>query len=260
MGLSRCSTPTPSGAERLTIDPGWATGVVVGLSRGIAADDALDRLPILADALEEAGCDNADLLRHLRADATHWAGCWALRAVLRTTVPLSGGREMTFSWCPPGAFQMGSPAAEQSRCEDELLHLVRLTRGFWCGVHPVTQAEWRAVMGTDPSMFSEDLLGPDAGGGWDDRPVEGVSWDDANEFCDRLKETSGVTVRLPAEAEWEYACRGGTRTPFYWGATADGSQANCDGSAPYGPGVAGENLRQTTPVGRYAVEHPHPWG
>jgi len=126
---------------------------------------------------------------------------------------------------------------------------VTLTKGFWTGVHPVTQAQWRAVMGTEPSYFKGDTL-----------PVECVSWDDAVAFCGTLKPKTGLEVRLPTEAEWEYAARGGTTTPFYWGSELNGTQANCDGNDPYGTTTKGPSLETTTAVGTYAGKYPHPWG
>jgi formylglycine-generating enzyme required for sulfatase activity len=242
-----CSHLPPTDAA--AFDPAWRTETVLALARGIAADVALDRLPILADALEEAGCDNFALLNHLRHEPNHRVECWALRRVLRTTLMLPGGVEMAFAYCPPGSFLMGSPESEAERIGDELQHEVRLTKGFSCGVYPVTQAQWRAVMGTDPSHFKGD-----------DLPVEQVRWDDAQAFCAQVRELTGTAVRLPTEAEWEYACRGGTTTPFYWGAELNGTQANCDGTDPYGTETAGPYRERTSSVGSDAEGFPHPWG
>ncbi len=241
--------PPPNAPDPLQVDDRWLTETVHALARGVAADLAFDRLPILADALEDAGCDNLSLLHHLRSDETHRVECWALRRLLRTMLLLPGGVPMAFAYCPPGAFLMGSPETEAGRSEDELQHEVRLTRGFYAGVHPVTQEQWRTLMGTDPSSHQGDML-----------PVESVSWDDAVEFCDKLRELTGTPVRLPTEAEWEYACRGGTTTPFYWGTKFNGRQANCNGRFPYGTEAVGPNLEETSAVGKYAAEYPHPWG
>ncbi len=242
-----CSHLTPADAS--DVDPAWLSETVLLLARGIAAENAFDRLPILADALEEAGCDHFGLLNHLRNHEPHRVECWALRRVLRTTLLLPGGVEMAFAYCSPGSFLMGSPEAEAERSDDELQHEVRLTKGFFCGVHPVTQAEWRAVMGTDPSHFKGD-----------DLPVDQVSWDDAQAFCAKVREVTGKAVRLPTEAEWEYACRGGTATPFFWGSELNGTQANCDGNYPYGTEATGPYLDATSAVGKFAAEFPHPWG
>ncbi len=165
------------------------------------------------------------------------------------TITLPGGVELKMSFIPPGSFLMGSPKSEAARSGDETRHLVTLTRGFWLGVTAVTQGQWRAVMGTDPSHFKGDEL-----------PVENVSWDDAQEFCTAVRERTGVEVRLPTEAEWEYAARAGTTTPFHWGGELDGTQSNCNGEYPYGTDAKGPFLETTTAVGSYAGVSPHPWG
>jgi formylglycine-generating enzyme required for sulfatase activity len=101
---------------------------------------------------------------------------------------------------------MGSPVFEAKRRGHEIQHEVTITKPFYMGVHEVTQSQWRAVMGNNPSYFKGD-----------DNPVEMVSWDDAMEFCRKLSSKSGRKVRLPTEAEWEYACRAGTATAYYSG-------------------------------------------
>ncbi len=123
------------------------------------------------------------------------------------------------------------------------------------GKYPVTQAQWRAVaslpainyeLDPDPSQFKGDH-----------RPVEQVTWYEAVEFCDRLSQHTGRSYRLPSEAEWEYACRAGTTTPFYFGETIIPDLANYNGNYSYGPGPKGEYRAQTTPVGHFGV---NPWG
>ena len=108
---------------------------------------------------------------------------------------------------PPGDFQMGSPPDEFGRSEDEIQHKVTLTRGFWIGRYEVTQRQYQRVMGENPSVFAN--VGSNA-------PVENVSWKDASLFCERVRSRlpdalRGLTARLPTEAEWEYACRAGTK-------------------------------------------------
>jgi formylglycine-generating enzyme required for sulfatase activity/tRNA A-37 threonylcarbamoyl transferase component Bud32 len=149
---------------------------------------------------------------------------------------------MSFAWCPPGTFLMGSRHSEPERRDDETQHRVTLTRGFWMGVTPVTQAEWQAVMGSNPSYFKGANL-----------PVEWVSWDDCQEFCTKLGEKVGQRFRLPTEAEWEYACRAGTTTPFHFGATISTEQANYNGNYVYAGGREGK----TTPVDTFPA---NPWG
>jgi formylglycine-generating enzyme required for sulfatase activity len=119
------------------------------------------------------------------------------------------------------------------------------------GATEVTQAQWQKVMGNNPSEFKGDQL-----------PVETVSWDQAVEFCKRLSEMpeekkAGRKYRLPTEAEWEYACRAGTTTPFHFGSQLNGRQANCDGTKPYGTETKGPYLEKTSPVGTYPA---NAWG
>lgn len=113
------------------------------------------------------------------------------------------------------SFLMGSPETEDGRKDDETQHEVRFTRDWWLGVYPVTQAQYAMVMRDYPSEFEGD-----------DLPVEGVSWNDAAEFCRKLSITSGRAVRLPTEAEWEFSCRAGTTTATHYGDSPLPSQAN----------------------------------
>ena len=109
-------------------------------------------------------------------------------------------------WVPPGSFTMGSPADDPDRRDDETQHQVTITRGFYLSKYEITQAQWHAVMGSNPSEFSGD-----------DRPVEKVSWTDCQYFIDKLNALNMGTFRLPTEAEWEYAARAGSTSRFYWG-------------------------------------------
>jgi len=157
--------------------------------------------------------------------------------------------KMELIWCPPGSFLMGSPDSEMGRKAEERQHTVSLSKGFFVGIYPVTQAQYQGVMGNNPSQFKGPKL-----------PVESVRWKDAMAFCKGLRELSGHAFRLPTEAEWEYAARGGTISPFYWGQELNGSQANCDGYNPYNTSFEGPYLGRTSPVGTSAIAHPHPWG
>ncbi|MFO0925716.1 MAG: bifunctional serine/threonine-protein kinase/formylglycine-generating enzyme family protein [Gemmataceae bacterium] len=163
-----------------------------------------------------------------------------------TTTVNVGGVPMKFAWIPPGSFLMGSPPTEEQRSDNETQHRVTLTQGYWLGVHEVTQAQWRAVMGNNPSKFKGDNL-----------PVESVSWDDCQAFCRKLGEKTGKRFRLPTEAEWEYACRAGTTTTFHFGETISTEQANYDGNYTYGRGKKGTYCQKTTPVGNYPANS---WG
>jgi formylglycine-generating enzyme required for sulfatase activity len=127
----------------------------------------------------------------------------------------AGGRVVDVGWgvsmrlveIKPGRFTMGSPLDERDRDDDELQHEVTISKAFWMGMTEVTQAQWEAVMGTNPSRFTDN----------ENCPVDGVTWNDAQEFCQRLSEKTGMNFRLPTEAEWEYACRAGTRTAYSFG-------------------------------------------
>ncbi len=152
---------------------------------------------------------------------------------------------------PGGSFMMGSPEDELERSDSESpQHLVNV-KEFCMGKYPVTQAQWKAVaalrkvskdLDTDPSNFKGD-----------DRPVETVSWYDAVEFCDRLAAHTKRQYRLPSEAEWEYACRAGTKTPFHFGETITSELANYDANDTYGVGVKGTYRNETTEVGSFGV-------
>ena len=113
---------------------------------------------------------------------------------------LPGGAKMEFVWCPPGVFSMGSPIGEEGRESTETQHRVKLTKGFWLGKYPVTQGQWKSVMGDNPSRSR--LKG-------DGLPVDSVSWDDCQKFIRKVNEGRFCGARLPTEAEWEYACRAG---------------------------------------------------
>jgi len=121
---------------------------------------------------------------------------------------------MKLKLIPAGEFQMGSPANEEDREDDEHHHRVRITKPFYLGVYEVTQGQWEAVMETRPwSDKGYVKEGPDYAASY-------VSWDAAREFCELLSKREGKTYRLPTEAEWEYSCRGGTTTAYHFGNNA----------------------------------------
>jgi formylglycine-generating enzyme required for sulfatase activity len=154
----------------------------------------------------------------------------------KVTLQLPGDVSMGFAWCPPGSFRMGSVRGDS---DEEPVHKVTLSKGFFMGIHPVTQAQWKAMMGTNPSHFKGV-----------NRPVESVSWDDCREFCEKITAVlkGRVTVRLPTEAEWEYACRAGTKTG-YWSGNDDAALDRV--------GWYSANCSETQPVGQLA---PNAWG
>jgi formylglycine-generating enzyme required for sulfatase activity len=136
-----------------------------------------------------------------------------------------GGAQMEMVEVPGGTFMMGSPETEANRSKAEGPQHQVTVRGFYMGKYEVTQAQYQAVMGTNPSTFK---------GG--DLPVENVTWNDAVEFCKRLSAKTGREYRLPSEAEWEYAARAGTTTPFAFGETTTPEIVNCYGGKPMAVG------------------------
>jgi formylglycine-generating enzyme required for sulfatase activity len=143
---------------------------------------------------------------------------------------------------PAGSFVMGSPDTEADRDASEgPAHPVTISHDFFLGRYEVTQAQWMAVMGANQSRYPDDPR----------RPAEQVSWGDCQKFCAELTRRTGRTVRLPTEAEWEYAARANTTTPFNVGSTLSSTQANFNGEAPYGDAASGTYLNITTAVGSY---------
>jgi formylglycine-generating enzyme required for sulfatase activity len=165
---------------------------------------------------------------------------------------------------PAGKFNMGSPTDEEDRVNNEKQHEVEITKPFYLGVYTVTQKQYQKVMGKNPSHFCKDGEGKDdvKDLDTDDFPVENVSWQDVKKFSAKLsalaaEKKAGRVYRLPTEAEWEYACRAGTTTPFHFGKSLSSKQANFDGDAPYGEAPKGPNLKRTCKVGSY---RPNAWG
>jgi formylglycine-generating enzyme required for sulfatase activity len=199
---------------------------------------------------------------------------WAehLGVQVETPLDLGNGEKLVLVLIPPGSFTMGSPADEKERGDEEAAHAVTLTKPYYLGKYAVTQAQYRAVTGENPSYFCAAAQGKEGvtypfkpGGGANAVagqdtgrfPVENVSWDDTDAFCVELCRKAGKIVRLPSEAEWEYACRAGTATPFHFGDILNGEQANCNGGFPYGTQEKGPYLKKTRAVGSYAA---NAWG
>ncbi len=143
-------------------------------------------------------------------------------------------------WIEPGSFWMGSPEDESERANEEgPQHTVTLSQGFWLADTACTQGLWEAVMGSNPSKFKGD----------DQLPVESVSWFDVQEFLGKLEALlPGCRAGLPTEAEWEYACRAGTQTPFSFGEGISPDEVNYHGEFPYAGGEKGLYRRKTVPV------------
>ena len=188
------------------------------------------------------------------------------------------GVSYRFRWQPPGAFTMGSPESEreealrfdierkglgeeEAKADPEIAFIrsfmageaqrdVAFEQGFWMLETEVTQLMWILTMGNVGPCYDDVNF-----------PVVGVSWNDCQEFIAELNELgfapAGARFALPTEAQWEYACRAGTTSPFFWGDSLNGDKANCNGSSPYGTDAKGEYSRGVKPVGSYAA---NPWG
>ncbi|MCY2925591.1 MAG: formylglycine-generating enzyme family protein, partial [Planctomycetota bacterium] len=163
----------------------------------------------------------------------------AAAAAESIAVDLGGGVRLSLRRLPAGEFFAGSPAGETGRRDDETRHRVRISRAFYIGATEVTQAQWRAVMGANPSF----LWGPP-------RPAEHVSWHEAAAFCQALSKKTGRSFALPTEAQWEYACRAG------------GGGAFCYGDDPGGLGQYAWCQENATPEKSRPVgaRRPNAWG
>ena len=226
--------------------------------------NVLDHLPPSTIFLIPARLDECEPLDG-RLQRLHWVDLFpnyseGLQRILRVLIPgkittSRGVKLQEFSFetvtvnaqvtlamvsIPGGAFLMGAPASEEnSRNNERPQHQVTLPP-FFMGKYPVTQAQWTALMGRNPSRFK----GPQ-------RPVENVSWLMAQEFCRKISEKTGAAYRLPIEAEWEYACRAGTTTPFYFGPTITTELVNYDGNYPYSSAPKGIYRKETIEVGSF---------
>ncbi|MFN6175205.1 MAG: SUMF1/EgtB/PvdO family nonheme iron enzyme [Dolichospermum sp.] len=156
------------------------------------------------------------------------------------TEDLGNGVTLEMVEIPGGTFIMGSPASEAERASDEGPQRQVTVPSFYMGKYELTQAQYQAIMGTNPSYFKGN-----------NRPVESVSWDDAVEFCKKLSQKTQKNYRLPSEAEWEYACRARTTTPFYFGESITPELVNYEGSYPYASASKGQYRGQTTDVGTF---------
>ena len=170
------------------------------------------------------------------------------------------GRTFKFRWIPSGEFQMGSPEKERKRREDETLHRVRISRGFWALETPVTQEMYLAVTGETQGFYIDRGIF-EVTEETKDYPVDGITWRAAKEFCAKLNELSKgrYNFRLPTEAEWEYFCRCGTTTPFSFGKSHNGNHAASFGWGLYGRSRRGEReltYRHPCPVRSFP---PNQW-
>ncbi|MBD2523908.1 formylglycine-generating enzyme family protein [Nostoc sp. FACHB-133] len=150
---------------------------------------------------------------------------------------LGNGITLDMVKIPGGSFNMGSPTGENGRANTEdPQHAVNIP-AFLIGKFEVTQEQYQQIIGSNPSKFKGAK-----------RPVEEVSWDDAVDFCKKLTQKAGREYCLPSEAEWEYACRAGTTTPFHFGETITTELANYEGDSTYASALKGKNRQETTEV------------
>ncbi|NEP31392.1 MAG: formylglycine-generating enzyme family protein [Moorea sp. SIO3B2] len=170
------------------------------------------------------------------------------------TEDLGNGVDLDMVYIPEGSFSMGSPETEKESNDRERPQHQVSVQPFFLGKYQVTQAQWRAV--ANLPKIKRDLKPYPSYFKGKNRPVEGVNWYDAVEFCDRLSEYTGTEYRLPSEAEWEYACRAGTTTPFHYGETITSKLTNYDAPDTYAEEAKGEYRGETTPVGHF----PYPNG
>jgi formylglycine-generating enzyme required for sulfatase activity/tRNA A-37 threonylcarbamoyl transferase component Bud32 len=153
---------------------------------------------------------------------------------------LGNGVKLEMVEIPAGTFYMGSPENEAGRNDSESpQHQVNVP-SFFMGKYPLTQAQYQAIMGNNPAHFKGN-----------NRPVECVSWNNAVNFCRKLNQKTGKNYKLPSEAQWEYACRAGTTTPFYFGESITPDLVNYDGRYPYANAPTGQYRKQTTDVGTF---------
>ncbi len=206
-------------------------------------------LPLKAPFTEEAA----------KAAQAAWAK--HLGRKVEEEIDLGGGVKLVVVLIPPGTFAMGSPKDEKKRnqwalnfgdkFDAEIQHTVTITKPFYLGKYAVTQQQYEQVVGKKPSYFKVDGGGLDKVKGLDTTqfPVEKLFSENADEFCQTAGKTiAWGTMMLPSEAQWEYACRAGTQTPFYFGSENNGNQANCSGDLPYGTNNKGPNLGRTCEV------------
>lgn len=184
---------------------------------------------------------------------TAWASAWGEDAFglwVKLDLPNSSVTQI-FRWIEPGTFLMGSPKSEPEREPidkgSERQHEVSLS-GYWLADTACSQAFWEAVMGSNPASFKENP----------DNPVEQVSWNDTQAFIAELNRlVPGLQACLPTEAQWEYACRAGTTTPFSFGDNITPEKVNYNGEYPYADGEKGLNREKTVPVKSLP---PNAWG
>ena len=242
--------------RRILVVAAIAAATVIGASAIAQAEEP-------APAILDSPCDAAAV----GAKKAEWAKHLKREAAEKNSIGMS------FALIPPGEFEMGSPAAEEGRDENEFQHTVRITQPFYPGKHTVRVQDFRAFVEAEHYKTEvetskrgygvvDEEFHQDAKYNWrnpgydqtDDHPVVNVTWEDASAFCRWLGKKEKRTCRLPTEAEWEYACRAGTTTVFSFGDSCNGTEANCDGNLyPYGTKTKGPGLKHPCKVGAYAA-------
>jgi uncharacterized protein (TIGR02996 family) len=161
------------------------------------------------------------------------------------TLELSPGVSMTFNFVPPGSFLFGVVDNGKPKRGKKQTKPTEIKKGFYLGTHEVTRAQWYAIMGApgEPADMQ--------------RPVDNVSWNDAQRFCRAVATKAKAKLRLPLEAEWEWACRAGTTTAYYFGDVVRPDLMNCDARSSKNRSRKGKFHDRTTDVGTYP---PNPWG
>ena len=200
------------------------------LESWFGADERLQ--PLREAAAAAAAAARRDSLRRIGVSPSDGSTADEITGYPKRVVHAQTGIEMVL--IPAGEFTMGSPANEVGRSEDEKQHLRAIRKPFYIGVTEVTQTQWQNVMGNNPSKFKGDGL-----------PVERVSWEDCQQFVQK----AGNGMRLPSEAEWEYACRAGSSSPFSFGANITPQQVNYNGGYPYNGAAEGLDRERAVPVG-----------
>jgi len=182
----------------------------------------------------------------INLDSSGQGGQQIDRTITRWVEDLGNGVLLYLVRIPAGTFTMGSPDSEAQRYDDEGPQHQVYVPEFWMGQFEVTQAQYERITGQNPASFQGS-----------ENPVDSVSWDNAVDFCEALSQRTGRSYGLPSEAQWEYACRACTQTPFHFGETITPDLVNYNSNYPYANAPKGQYREETTPVGNFP---PNPWG